>query len=246
LVLSTFFPTQMQISIILLGFGFCLFSFFNFISSYLRGIEEMHYEAMLLIIQRGSLLALVGCVFLISKTSFSTAVAFFFSMVLSLVFAIFIFRKFSTLNVRDYTGFKMKRLWPVIKDVYPLALAGCLWSVYYRIDNVMITMFKNLTEVGLYSAAYKLAEGIILLARVWMMVLFPRFSKLGFENISEFYIFFNTAFWVLMTLAIVIAGCMYYFSAPMLTFILGEPYAGSGSPLMVRKGLPGRPFVPTW
>jgi len=47
------------------------------------------------------------------------------------------------------------------------------------------------------------------------------------ENISEFYIFFNTAFWVLMTLAIVVAGCMYYFSAPMLTFILGEPYAGS-------------------
>ncbi len=102
-----------------------------------------------------------------------------------------------------------------------------MWSVYYRIDNIMIAGFRTITEVGLYNGAYQISEGVILFARVIMLVAFPKMSRLGMKNRSEFYTFAITLFWVLLSCAIIICVVMLFAAQPLFLLILGNQYLGS-------------------
>lgn len=218
---------NIQSPLLLLGITFAFFSFFNLICSYFRGIEKMQYEAALLTFQRAGILVLAILIFMVLKTAVAASLSFLLSAFSSVIVACILFKKKTNTLFRQQFNVKKDELLAVLKMAFPLALAGCVWSVYYRIDNIMIAGFRNIAEVGIYSGAYKISEGIILPARVIMLVFFPRLSRLGIENHTEFYSFFNMLFWILVVSAVIISGVLYFISEPLLILVLGDQYSGS-------------------
>jgi O-antigen/teichoic acid export membrane protein len=99
-----------------------------------------------------------------------------------------------------------------------------LWVIYYRIDTTMLAGFRSMSEVGLYNGAYKIMEGLIMIAAVIMMVSFPRMSRLGKEKGPEFYSFINKLLIVLISLSFLVKAIMYFVAAYVFQLILGDQY----------------------
>ena len=227
LAVSFFFERNLQIPIMLLGFGFCFFSLLNFIYSYFRGIEKMAWEALLLTGQRVSLLGIGLLLFMAWKSAIAASIAFSVSLFLTFIAAFPLLRKYVGEPLKSLLSFKRREITEILKKAYPLAMVGFLWVIYYRIDTIMLAGFRNMSEVGLYNGAYKIMEGLILLAGVIMMVTFPRLSRLGREKGSEFYSFFKKLLLVLLSLGFLVTAVMYFSAAPLFRLILGDQYVKS-------------------
>lgn len=227
LSVSFFFDRDLQITIMLLGFGFCFFSLLNFIYSYFRGIEKMVWEAVLLSGQRVSLLGIGLLLFMSWRSAISASIAFSLSLFLTFIAAFPLLRKYVGELLRSHFSFKRREITEVLKEAYPLAMVGFLWVIYYRIDTIMLAGFRNMSEVGLYNGAYKIMEGLILIAGVIMMVTFPRLSRLGRDKGREFYSFFKKLLLALLSLAFLVAVVMYFGAAPVFHLVLGEQYVKS-------------------
>jgi len=227
LAVSFLFARELQISVLILGVGFSFFSFLNFIYSYFRGIEKMAWEALLLSVQRASLLGLGLLLFMAWKSAIGAALAFSLSFFFTFMAAFPLLRKFERKPLKSYFSFKKRQIKGDLKEAYPLAMVGILWVVYYRIDIVMLAGFRSMTEVGLYNGAYKIMEGLILIAGVIMMVTFPRLSRYGRDNRTEFYSFFKKLFLVLLSLGFLVIAVMYVGATPVFHLILGDQYIKS-------------------
>ena len=224
LILSFFFDWDLRVPIVLLGFGFCFFSFLNFIYSYFRGIEKMGWEALLLTAQRVSLLGIGLLLFMVSKSAIAGSLAFSLSLFLTFIAAFPLLQRHVGEPLKSHFYFKRREITEVLREAYPLAMAGFLWVIYYRIDTIMLAGFRDMSEVGIYNGAYKIMEGLILLAGVIMMVSFPRLSRLGREKGAEFYAFFGKLFLVLLLLAFLVTAAMHYGAQPVFHLILGNQY----------------------
>ena len=224
---SFLFEENLRSPLLLLGVGVCFFSCLNFIYSYFRGIEKMVWEALLLAGQRVLLLGLGLLLFGTWKSANAASLAFSLSLVATFVVAFPLLQEFVRKPIKAYFSFNKRQIIGVIKEAYPLAVVGTLWVVYYRIDTIMLAGFRDMSEVGLYSGAYKIMEGLILVAGVIMMVTFPRLSRLGREQRGAFFALFKKLFLILFALALGVIAVAYFGVLTIFDLILGEQYAQS-------------------
>ena len=76
-------------------------------------------------------------------------------------------------------------LWKyILKESLPIALSSVIWVIYFRIDVVMLSIMIGDIPVGLYSAAYKLSEPLLLISGALMISLFPIMSA-SFKNSKD-------------------------------------------------------------
>jgi O-antigen/teichoic acid export membrane protein len=65
-------------------------------------------------------------------------------------------------------------LWSYLfKEALPIALAGVIFIIYFRIDVVMLSMMQGDAAVGIYSAAYKLSDPFSLIPIALLTSMFP-------------------------------------------------------------------------
>ena len=68
-------------------------------------------------------------------------------------------------------------LWKYLfKESLPLALSGAIMVIYYQIDKIMLSMMVGDAAVGLYSAAHKLCEPLLLIPSALILSIFPIMS----------------------------------------------------------------------
>ena len=76
-------------------------------------------------------------------------------------------------------------LWRYLfKEALPIALAGVIFIIYFRIDVVMLSIMQGDAQVGIYSAAYKLSEPLSLIPIALMISMFPIMSA-SFKSSNE-------------------------------------------------------------
>lgn len=76
-------------------------------------------------------------------------------------------------------------LWKkLFKLSFPIALSGIFLIIYNRVDVMMLSMMKDDSAIGLYSAAYNLSEPLILIPNSIVASLFPVMSK-SYINSTE-------------------------------------------------------------
>lgn len=65
----------------------------------------------------------------------------------------------------------------LLKDAWPLALLLLLNVIYFRIDMVILSLFRSPTEVGLYGLAYRMIESALFIPAMFGGLLLPRLSS---------------------------------------------------------------------
>lgn len=226
--ISFFFDSRTFITLNILGIGFCFFSVNTIVFSYFRGLETMKLESFILVGQR-LILLLTSFVFLsIYKSASAISVSFSLSLFLSSVcIGMIIYKKKMNLIQTNGFPFTRKKIISVLREAFPLALVSGLGIVYYRIDSVMIAGYRHISDVGIYSGAYMIIEGVMLLVRVIMAASFSRLSQYGIMPGIKFYTLYKKLLILLIILSLILCSFMYVAGEFVFDLFLGREYQGS-------------------
>jgi O-antigen/teichoic acid export membrane protein len=74
-------------------------------------------------------------------------------------------------------------LWKkIFISAWPLGIAAMFSIIYFRIDSVMLSLYRGSTDVGIYAAPYKILEVLFFIPGIFMGNVFPIFTKYIKEN----------------------------------------------------------------
>lgn len=146
----------------------------EFSSAYFRGKEKMELEA-LLVTTTNVAITIFGFIIL---TVWATPKALTWTYVLSAstgsILGIIILRdKFAGI----FKLFKQNLLRPILSSAWPIALIGALGAFMLNTDIVMLGIFREAVDVGLYSASQKIIQVLYTLPAILAASLFPIFSR---------------------------------------------------------------------
>lgn len=141
------------------------------------------------------------------------------------IFALFLVRRMVSFSfVLD-----QRILARLIKESLPMGMLLLVFSVYNRIDIVILEHLKGVGDVGVYNLAYKIHENLILGAAFLMGTLFPIFSG-KFKNKEQVATLFKKAFWGFAILGALLVIVFFFLSPIAINLLSGsryEEFAGS-------------------
>ncbi len=121
----------------------------------------------------------------------------------------------------------------LLADSWPLILSGLMVTVYMRIDQVMLGQMIGDTEVGIYSAAVRLAEFWYFLPVVIVTAVFP--NIVAVKDISEdlFYARLQRLYNLVVLIGYAVALPTTLFANWVVVLFFGEAYLSAGPMLAV-------------
>ena len=137
------------------------------------GHEQFKLEAFVVALERLIMLIFGVCALILGWGLVPFASVFTAASFLSLILIIFFYKKFiAELNLVWDPSFARK----MIRESLPFGLTAAAFMIYFRVDSIMLSIMRNDAEVGWYNAAYRIAEGLIVVPTIIYYVLFPRLS----------------------------------------------------------------------
>ena len=116
---------------------------------------------------------------------------------------------------------------------WPLIFAGMATMIYKNIDQVMLNQVLGSGAVGLYSAAVKLSDPVVILAAVIATSLYPALIRANDVSRAHFLRQLEKLCVLLVVLAFIVVGLVSSFSEWIISFLYGADYAESASVLSV-------------
>jgi O-antigen/teichoic acid export membrane protein len=124
----------------------------------------------------------------------------------------------------------MKQL---VKEAIPIAIASVFTVIYFRIDVLMLSFLRGDTEVGFYSAAYRLTEALVFLPTVITTSTFPLMSKYYKDSFDSFSFAYTRTFKYLFATGLLIAVLVTFASDKIIFIVYGLEYQSSAIALQI-------------
>jgi O-antigen/teichoic acid export membrane protein len=108
---------------------------------------------------------------------------------------------------------------------------GCLmvgFALYYRVDMIMLEWLRGPQEVGLYAAAYRFLDAVMLLAASLGGPFFPRFSNLIASNPGKVRELLEAMWRPLFALGLPLSLGVFLVSDQLVLVLFGREFAGAG------------------
>lgn len=157
-------------------------------------------------------------------------IVLFDSVILTLGFIYFYIK-----NNREFRNWKFDKKIALflLRDSYPLIIAGVINSVYMKIDQVMIKEILDNTQVGYYSAAVKLSEVWFSIGVIICNSLFP--AIVNAKKISEefYYQRIYKLFLFLVIISYALSITVYFLSDYIILFLYGKEFIEASSILSI-------------
>ena len=121
----------------------------------------------------------------------------------------------------------------LLKDSYPLIIAGVINSIYMKVDQVMIKEILDNTQVGYYAAAVKLSEVWFGIGVIICNSLFP--AIVNAKKVSEelYYQRIYKLFLFLVVIAYILSIIVYFLSDYIILFLYGKEFIEASSVLAI-------------
>ena len=143
-----------------------------------------------------ALLALIGTVFLVFLQVDKQPGLFVFNLSLAIFLPILIFSPLAFKLIKLKFQLSRKILKRIIIQTAPLGGILLLFTLYSKIDAVILKLYQGSEAVGVYGLSYKIHENLNVLAAYLMNSLLPIFSQLAMsqKKQTKFKKLFQTAF----------------------------------------------------
>jgi O-antigen/teichoic acid export membrane protein len=120
-----------------------------------------------------------------------------------------------------------------LKESLPMGVVAVLAAMHFKIDTIFLSLFKPAYDVGIYSAAYRVFESLMIIPGVFSGLIFPRLAELYTQDRRAFSQLLQKSFdsLALMVFPVVI---IFYFLAPqVIQIVAGEQFSISVIPLRI-------------
>lgn len=133
-----------------------------------------------------------------------------------------------------YRRFDLTTAKQLLRDSWPLIISGLVIMIYMRIDQIMIKEMLGEQEVGLYSAATRIAEVWYFIPVLLTASLFP--SIINAKKVSEqlYYSRLQRLYALMFWISTAIALPMAFLSNWIVAILYGEAYQSAGQVLMIQ------------
>jgi O-antigen/teichoic acid export membrane protein len=121
----------------------------------------------------------------------------------------------------------------LLKMALPFALVFFLNTVYFRIDVVILSAMRPLTEVGYYTAAYKFLDGLSFVPQTIMNAVFPTLSVVHLDTVAAMRQAYTATIRLLAALAVPFAVVLGFGAAPFLSAPFIKVYPQSAPALQI-------------
>lgn len=112
---------------------------------------------------------------------------------------------------------------------FPLMINHLLNTVFFRIDILLLQPLRGNLEVGWYSAAYKVLDGLLLIPSTVTIALFPMLSRFAEEAPDTLLRTYRLAMKLLLSTALPISILVSAFSDPIIAVLGGPQYLPQAS-----------------
>lgn len=168
-------------------------------------------------------LALLGAVFLVAINAGKKPSFFVLNLGLAnfLAFIFFLPLALRLINLRFKLSKKIIKR--IILQTAPMGGILLLFTLYSKIDTVILKLYQNSEAVGIYGLTYKIHENLNVMAAYLMNSLLPIFSKLAVNKSKQksFKKLFQTSFDVLLVSGALLAGITFLISPLIIRILTG-------------------------
>ena len=221
---------DVRLACYLVGGSGVLRSYMLTIRGVLQGLERFGWDSVVVVLDRGILL-LFGSAALVAGTGLrGLVVAFVAARGTSLALTAWITRA-----QLGGVGLRFDRVvWRELqKMALPLGLFLVVLNLYSYIDAVMLGVMRTDVETGVYTAAYRVYEGLTYAASIIAAVLTPRLSGLF---VSDRAAHRRVALWGVagsVALALTMGVVAYALSGPLIAWLFGPAFAPAAPPFRI-------------
>jgi len=122
----------------------------------------------------------------------------------------------------------------ILKHIWPLAIAVIFNAVYLHGDKLLLPLYTNQINVGLYGAAYRVIEIIIQVMALTGGLLMPLIAySYNTKNIAEFKKRFQLTFDIMALLVLPMCAGIIALAKPIMQFVAGKEFVNSGPILQI-------------
>jgi PST family polysaccharide transporter len=224
-------PGDTRRALALLGLAALVNAFVDYLLAIFRGFERLSDEAHLNV-ARALLLATGGLGGLaIHRSVGALGAGLFVGMVGSGLYGLRLLKRGYGLDAD--TGKFDRQLWRAAAgEALPLWLATLFSLLYFKGDVVILKAFAGNAEVGAYSAAYKIFEGLMIVPSVVLAATFPPLARA--QGDAERQRRWEVALAaLLLTLGMAVAFGVYFTSDRAVALIYGAGFVRAGPSLRV-------------
>lgn len=115
----------------------------------------------------------------------------------------------------------------------PMGAILVLFTIYNRLDTVILSLYQGSTAVGLYSAAYRIFEVLVLGAAYFANSVLPLISSLAQNDREKLQLVYRKSFIVLLFLGTGVALANFIFAPLAIKIVAGKAFAASVAPLQI-------------
>lgn len=112
----------------------------------------------------------------------------------------------------------------ILKETWPLAISVVLNLLYFRLDTILLSVWKSPDVVGLYGAAYKVLEILVTFPNMFVGLVLPVLAATAFVERERFIQVFQRAFDGIAVAALPILAGGFVLARPIIVFIGGRGY----------------------
>ncbi|MBD3311346.1 MAG: oligosaccharide flippase family protein [Candidatus Magasanikbacteria bacterium] len=128
-----------------------------------------------------------------------------------------------------------KKIWQeIVKKMWPIAISIIFNVVYLKGDILLLSIFRDQTEVGFYGAPYRVIDILAQTAMMLMGVIMPLLAFSWSRNqADEFKTRFQQAFDAMMLLAVPMTVGTIVLAPKIMNLVAGDKYMASAKPLQI-------------
>ena len=124
----------------------------------------------------------------------------------------------------------------LLREALPIGISIILTVVYFKLDTILLSLFREAPDVGIYNLAYKILESLIFFPAMFVGLVMPQLSKYAFRQKRRFQEVFQRAFDVLLILALPMCLGLYFKAEAIVTLIGGAEFLASKETLQILTG----------
>lgn len=133
---------------------------------------------------------------------------------------------------RPTFGFDLSIWKAIVAKSWPIAISVIFNVIYLKGDVILLSIFRDLSEVGVYGAAYRVVDILAQTAMLVMGIILPLLAHAWSRGDKKtFTTQFQQAFDGMMALGVPIVVGVFILAKPIMLFVAGEKFASSSLPL---------------
>ncbi|OGB74173.1 hypothetical protein A2V68_00100 [candidate division Kazan bacterium RBG_13_50_9] len=196
------------------GFGFSLF----------RSLEQMETEAGINVFTGIAIVVAAMMVLFFLPTPYYLAVAYAIGSALGLIATIYAARNYLK---SLWSHFTKELVRPILIATWPLALIGMVGLIMLYTDTLMLGWMGTAQDLGLYTAAQKPLQFLVVIPTLVGASILPALSRLVNKNQPNFKALLEQALAIVMLIALPIATTGIILSSDIIALLYGADYASS-------------------